>query len=46
MVSLRSIPWLGTVSAGLNDGWTVCAAPRVAMVAHVKVFIRAATRWL
>ena len=29
------------LSAGLNDGWTVGAASRVAVVAVVEVFIRA-----
>jgi hypothetical protein len=35
MVSLRAIPF-GTISVPVaNDGWTVGAAPLVAMVAHV-----------
>jgi hypothetical protein len=29
------------LSAGLNDGWTVGAASRIAVVALVEVFIRA-----
>ena len=42
MVSLRAVHCQNQLGAGLNDGWTVGAAPLVAMVAHVEVFIRAA----
>jgi hypothetical protein len=41
MVSPRTAPLENHLGAGLNDGWTVGAAPRVAMVALAQVFIRA-----
>jgi hypothetical protein len=40
MVLLQAVR-SNTLSAGLNDGWTVGAASRMAVVALVEVFIRA-----
>jgi hypothetical protein len=40
MVLLQAVR-SNALSAGLNDGWTVGAASRMAVVALVEVFIRA-----